>query len=64
MELIDVRKVAALLGCSPRNVSRMADMGRMPAPLKLGNLTRWRRDELAQWIADGCKPVRNSRGVR
>ena len=54
-ELLDVRAVAALLGgCSTRHVYRLADAGRMPRPVKIGTLTRWRRDELADWIASGC----------
>jgi excisionase family DNA binding protein len=46
--LLGVREVAALLGCSARHVYRMADAGRMPRPLKLGQLVRWRRGELAR----------------
>lgn len=54
-ELLDVRAVAELLGhCSIRHIYRMADGGRMPRPLKLGSLVRWRRGELEAWIAAGC----------
>lgn len=54
-ELLDVRGVAALLGeCSTRHIYRLADSGRMPRPIKLGNLVRWRRTELEAWIAAGC----------
>jgi len=54
-ELLDVRAVAALLGgCSTRHVYRMADAGRMPLPLRLGALVRWRRTELEAWIGAGC----------
>lgn len=56
--LLDVRDVAALLRCSPRHVRRLADAGRMPAPVKLGALLRFRRDMITSWLADGCKPVR------
>jgi excisionase family DNA binding protein len=48
-ELLDVRAVAGVLGCSTRHVYRMADAGRMPRPLKLGQLVRWRRGELLGW---------------
>jgi predicted DNA-binding transcriptional regulator AlpA len=58
-ELLDVRAVATLLGgCSTRHVFRLADGGRMPAPLKLGSLVRWRRGEVLDWIAAGCLPTR------
>ena len=63
-ELMDVKAVAALLGCSPRHIARLAGSNKMPDPIKLGALTRWRRADLERWIADGCKPVRSTRGVR
>ena len=53
--LLDVRAVSELLGnCSTRHVYRLADAGRMPRPIKLGSLVRWRRHELESWIAAGC----------
>lgn len=56
-ELLDVKDVAALLGrCSPRHVRRLADSGRMPRPLRVGTLIRWRRADLDDWIAAGCPP--------
>ena len=55
--------VAALLGgCSQRHVYRLADSGRMPRPVKLGALVRWRRNELVEWVAAGCPIVRDVRG--
>jgi excisionase family DNA binding protein len=59
-QLLDVRAVAALLDCSARHIYRLADAGRMPAPVRLGSLVRWRRAELLDWIADGCPPVRSA----
>ena len=57
--LLDVETLRALLGnCSARHAYRLADSGRMPRPIKLGALVRWRRDEIEAWIAGGCKPVR------
>lgn len=60
--LLDVRAVAAALGCSSRNVYRLADAGKMPRPIKLGTLVRWRAAEIEIWIADGCPPCRTGRG--
>ncbi len=62
-ELLDVGTVAGLLDCSARHVYRLADAGRLPRPIKLGQLVRWRRAEVLEWIADGCKPVRVARGA-
>ena len=52
--LLDRQAVAALLGCSAKHVVRLADSGRMPAPVRLGWLVRWRRDDIARWVAEGC----------
>lgn len=40
-KLLDVGEVAELLGCSARHVYRLADAGRMPAPVRVGALIRW-----------------------
>lgn len=56
--LIDVDEVATMCGCSTRHVRRLADAGRMPAPVNLGALLRWNRAVIEAWIAAGCKPVR------
>src|SRR4051812_542599 len=55
--LLDVRAVAQLLGCSTRHVYRLADDGRMPAPVRVGALVRWQRQTILEWVASGCKPV-------
>jgi excisionase family DNA binding protein len=52
--LLDVRAVAHLLGCSSRHVYRLADSGRMPPPVRVGALVRWRRTDLDNWLAAGC----------
>jgi excisionase family DNA binding protein len=62
-QLLDVRAVAALLDCSARHVYRLADAGRMPPPVRLGALVRWRRQDLDAWLAGGCRPCRTARGV-
>jgi excisionase family DNA binding protein len=58
--LLDVQTVAQLLRCSPRHIYRLADAGRMPPPLKLGALVRWPRQAIEEWVAGGCKPVRQA----
>lgn len=56
--LLDAEAVAALLSCSRRHVYAKSDGGLMPAPIKLGRLTRWRRLDIERWIEDGCpKPL-------
>jgi predicted DNA-binding transcriptional regulator AlpA len=52
-ELIDVRTVAKLLGCSVRTVWRLRDRGAIPQPLILTtSLVRWRRCALLRWITE------------
>lgn len=61
--LLDVREVAAMLGCSPRHVYRLAGAGRMPKQLRLGGLVRWNRIAVEKWISDGC-PIIREHGVK
>lgn len=62
--LLDVRAVASLLGgCSVRHVRRLTDAGKLPQPVRLGSLVRWRRAELEEWISAGCLPVRPSKSA-
>jgi predicted DNA-binding transcriptional regulator AlpA len=56
-ELLDVRAVATLRGCSTRHVIRLSDAGRMPRPVKLGALTRWNRRLIIDWCSAGCPAV-------
>ena len=56
--VMDVDAVGAMLGCSGRHVYRMADAGKLPRPLRIGALVRWRRADIEAWIADGCKSCR------
>jgi excisionase family DNA binding protein len=58
--LLDVRAVAALLDCSPRHIYRLADAGRMPPPVRIGALVRWRRTDLDSWLAAGCPATRRA----
>ena len=63
-ELLDVRAVAELLGgCSTRHVFRLADASRMPRPIKLGTLVRWRKAELMTWLEGGCQPFRSAKAT-
>ena len=57
--LLDVDAVASMLDVSSRHVYRMADAGRMPAPVRLGGSVRWDRNALQKWLDDGCPPIVN-----
>lgn len=63
----DVNAVAAICDCSPRHCYRMADSGRMPRPVKLGSLVRWRlrtgdpMTGVLDWVEAGCPCCREAR---
>jgi excisionase family DNA binding protein len=57
--LLTVKEVAWLLDCSPRSVYRLADAGRMPSPVRVGRLVRWRWGEIESWIKADCPAVRS-----
>ena len=59
--LMDVKAVAKLLDCSRGHVYRLSDSGKMPRPLKLGQLVRWRRVAIENWIEAGCPSCRTAR---
>jgi predicted DNA-binding transcriptional regulator AlpA len=62
-KLGDVKAVAAKLCCSARHVSRLADAGQMPSPIRLASLVRWDLEEIDRWIAAGCPSVRRIAGT-
>lgn len=62
--LLDAAEVAGMLKCSERTVYRLAGSGRMPKPIRLGGLVRWRRQTIEDWIGAGCPPCDRPRGRR
>ncbi len=49
--LLDAAGVAARLGCSKATVWRLRDSGKLPQPVKVGSLTRWRTADVEAWVA-------------
>lgn len=56
--LISADDLARLLQVSTRTLWRLRSSGKLLEPIKIGGNTRWRLDEVRQWIADGCPPPR------
>lgn len=49
--LMRVEDVARMLGCTTRNVRKLADRGVLPRPLRLtSRLIYWRREEFDEWL--------------
>ncbi len=61
-EFLNVDGVGEILAVSPRHVRRMADEGKMPAPVRLGACVRWPRRTIEKWITDGCPSCRRTKG--
>ena len=49
--------LAEFFQCSTRHIDRQVDAGKMPKPLRIGHVLRWRREDIEQWLADGCPAV-------
>ncbi len=58
--LLGIKAVADLLDCSVRHVHRLRDGGKMPQPVRLGSLIKWRRSEIEEWVASGCPNCRRT----
>lgn len=54
--LLNAPKAAALCGLGVRTWHRHNAAGRVPLPVRIGGRRLWRREELADWVADGCPP--------
>jgi len=57
-ELLSATEAAEMAGVGKRSWWRYCSSGKAPAPVRLGGNVRWRRSELAEWIAAGCPRVR------
>ena len=47
----------SILDCTPRHVQNLVSKGLMPRPVKIGGNVRFRRQEILDWISDGCPAV-------
>lgn len=54
IELMTKEQLAELLQVSTRTVYRRVMEGSLPAPVKIGDTSRWRKYEIEEWIQSGC----------
>ena len=59
-ELLDIKELARLLHVSTRLIWGMRDAGKLPQPVKLNRLCRWRASQIQEWIRQGCPSCRPS----
>jgi len=57
-ELLTAAEAAEMAGVGKRSWWRYSSSGKAPAPVRIGRSVRWRRAELADWIARGCPRLR------
>jgi predicted DNA-binding transcriptional regulator AlpA len=51
--LIDIKELCRKLGRSKASIERDIELGRIPAPLRLGNSRKWRLAEINAWVEAG-----------
>ncbi|WP_459557406.1 helix-turn-helix transcriptional regulator [Lacunimicrobium album] len=54
LRMIDAEALAKILNVDVKSVRRMSDDGRLPSPVRLGRMCRWREDVITKWVEDGC----------
>jgi excisionase family DNA binding protein len=58
--LLTTPELAKLLNCSPRHIANLRSSQRIPPPVKLGELVRWPRRVIDDWIDQGCPAASTS----
>jgi predicted DNA-binding transcriptional regulator AlpA len=58
--LINAQEFATMLGVSQRTLWRMLSAQQVIKPLRFGGNTRWRLDDVRDWIDSGCQPPTSS----
>ena len=56
--LLTADDVSRLLAVSRLTIFRWRAAGRLPAPVRVGRVVRWRRSEIIAWIDAGCPSCR------
>jgi len=66
-ELLTSKQAAALCNCGERTWWRWTRSGQAPAPIHIGigprAAVRYRRSDLLEWIANGCRPLNEKGGA-
>ncbi len=58
--LVDINRLAVLLGRSVASLERDQAAGRLPAPVRIGGSKKWRLADIQAWVAAGC-PARDAK---
>ncbi len=52
--MMDAREAARLCSFSESMLYKLNREGKIPPPIRIGTLFRWKRRELLEWIEAGC----------
>lgn len=55
--LLRPKEAAEMLCVSRATLWRWCAEGKLPAPVRLGGVIRWRSADLTAWVAAGCVPL-------
>ena len=53
-KLITAEELAKLMQVSERTLWRLLSGHKLPEPVRIGRNTRWRLEEVTEWIERGC----------
>ena len=56
--LMTANDLAHMLAVSRLTIWRWRSAGRLPPPLRIGRVVRWKRSEIETWLAAGCPSCR------
>lgn len=57
--VMTVDEVGQCLGISTRTIYRLIEQKSLPKPFKVGNSTRWRREDIELFVAEGSMAAFN-----
>ncbi len=52
--MMDAREAAKLCSFSESMLYKLNRAGKMPPPIRIGALLRWKRSDVVRWIEEGC----------
>ena len=54
---VTARQFAVMLQVSRRTLWRLRSAGKIPKPMRVGGIVRWKLDDILEWMAAGCPKI-------
>jgi excisionase family DNA binding protein len=61
MTMMDITALCNYLSCARNAIYCNIKKGNLPAPLKIGKLSRWVKEDVDQWIRDNNNKTANAK---